>query len=79
MGGDTKRQGGELIVALVELRQAAGELDFDRVAQAHAPACCGNAAAATSVQPRSMRWSQRRSTFAGRIVRLQLSAAQVAF
>ena len=35
MGGDTKRQGGELIVALVELRQAAGKLDFEGVAQAH--------------------------------------------
>ena len=62
-GRDTKRQGGGLIAALVELQQAtAGELDFAHLARARASARGRNAAAATSAPPRSMRWSQRRST-----------------
>jgi hypothetical protein len=36
MGADVRQMGGELMAALIELRQAsAGELDFDRVARTH--------------------------------------------
>jgi hypothetical protein len=58
MSANTKLQ-GELIAALF-WQGTAGKLDFDRVAQTHGSHVRGSAAAATSVQRRSMSWSQRR-------------------